>query len=319
MGSVKRTRPWCLVLAWAIASLAAAGCHSPTAVEPVSLGFGEERDLGTHREVDVGFRSVDGAVLAGTLYLPPGPGPHPAIVFHYGSGPWTRSLYTNSGIPEWIGHGIAVLSYDKRGNGKSQGDCCPWQEPDYFPLLGQDVLAGLRAIAAHPDVDPHRVGLFGFSQGGWILPVAAAEGGTEVAFTIIGSGPAVTLGEELLYSSLTGEDNRCQPSGLSAAEIEARMQMSPPSGFDPAPYLETMTAPGLWIYGDLDLSVPVNRSVGNLERIRQEKGKDWTVIVLPNVNHDWVIGGALCQGSGPRISNSWMFDWLLPRLAAGAA
>lgn len=307
---VARTaRPGIRIVA-SVAALGVIACSS--AVAPHTPGFGEERVYPTHREVDVWWRSGD-AVLAGTLYLPLEPGPHAAIVFHFGSSRWTRAPFDGTGIPLWIAHGVAVLSYDKRGVGESQGTCCPWQDENYFPLLGSDLVAAVRRIRSHPGIDSTRVGLLGFSQGGWVVPTAAAAAPDEIAFTIIGSGPAVPLSEELLYSALTGDD-QCMPSGLSDEEIERRLDEATPSGFDPAPYLERMESPGLWVYGDRDTSIPVQRSVTNLDRIASELSKDFTVIVLPNVNHEWIVGGDMCQSTGPTIDADVLFDWLLPRL-----
>jgi hypothetical protein len=72
------------------------------------------------KEREVSIRS-GGVVLAGSLVLPPGPGPHPALVMVPGSGPETRR------IPRQVGdllayNGVAVLVTDKRGTGGSTGD-----------------------------------------------------------------------------------------------------------------------------------------------------------------------------------------------------
>lgn len=291
----------------------ALGCGGETSQAPT--GLGQERLFADHKEIDVGYRSADRTVLAGTMYLPLSPGSHPAVVFHFGSTRWIRARYNNSAISDWIKRGIAVLSYDKRGVGQSGGLCCPVQDPGYFPLLAQDVLAGVHVLQAHPSIDPRRVGVYGFSQGGWVVPVSAATEPENVAFMILGSGPAVTLGEEVLYSQLTG-DNNCEPSGLSQEEIERRLEIAGPSGFDPIPYLERTASPALWLYGGNDTSIPVQRSITNLERIRDFLHKDFTIVVFPNANHSLVTGGAMCQEDGPRVGVSdAMFGWLLPRLA----
>jgi len=281
-------------------------CGSPETPNP----DGTERVYPSHREIDVTFRSTDGAILAGTLMLPRESGRYPALMFHNGSDRWTRSPYAN--VAGFVERRFAVLTYDKRGVGQSQGTCCPFADPGYFPLLAQDVLAGVRRIARHEEVRPDLIGLFGFSQGGWVVPIAAAEGPTEVAFTIIGSGPAVSLGEELLFSQLTGETN-CQPTGRSAAEIDAALTATGPSGFEPLPYLEGMTGPGLWIYGGRDLSLPVDRSVRRLNDIRARLRRDFTVVVVPDLNHNWIPNGALCQTDGPDWDDSQV---IVPWLAA---
>lgn len=296
-----------LVLA-AVSALTGPGCDDPAG--PVPLGWGEPRVFNTHREIDLGFRGDDGAVLAGTLLLPLGSGPHPAVVFHFGSNRWTRMTWAEGGPRWWVRNGIAVFTYDKRGVGRSEGECCPWRDPDYFPLLGGDVAAAARAVAARPDIRDDRVGAWGFSQGGWIVPVAAVRAEGALAFTIIGSGPAVTLEEELLFSELTGE-NDCRESGLSPEEIESRLDAAGPGGFDPAPWLEAMTVPGLWIYGGLDRSVPVDRSVRNLEAIRDSLGKDFTTVVIPDLNHSWIRDGGICQEEGEGgIDGGIILDWL---------
>lgn len=268
------------------------GCGSPTAPTAVD---GSERLFANHRELDVTFRSADGVILAGTLMLPRESGRYPAVVFHHGSDRWTRSPYST--VAGWLALRIAVLTYDKRGVGQSQGSCCPYTDSGYFPLLAQDVLAGVRRIARHPEVRADLIGLFGFSQGGWVVPVAAAEAPGEVAFTIIGSGPAVSLGEELLYSGLSGED-QCRATGVSADEIERALDVAGSSGFEPRPYLERMSRPALWIYGGLDLSIPVNRSVQRLNSIRDAAGRDFTIVVVPELNHSWILNGSICQTQG---------------------
>jgi pimeloyl-ACP methyl ester carboxylesterase len=301
-----------------IAVWVAACDGGPTQPSPVALGFGPVVEFPNRREVEVGFQGPDGAVLSGTLILPPSPGRYPAIVMHFGSNRWTRATFDGSDLAFWTENGIAVLTYDKRGVGKSQGICCPWKDPGYFPLLGGDVASAVRLAGTHPEIDQNGVGAWGFSQGGWVVPAAAAALGDRLAFVIIGSGPTVTLGEELLYSALTG-DNECRPSGLAPEEIERRLDAAGPSGFDPRPDLRAMSAPGLWIYGGLDTSIPVARSVGILRAIADDFDKDFTSVVLARLNHSWILDGAMCQTTGPGgIDGRLIHDWLAPRLAARA-
>jgi pimeloyl-ACP methyl ester carboxylesterase len=93
-----------------------------------------------------------------------------------------------------------------------------------------------------------------------------------------------------------------------------RLDEHGPGGFDPEPFLEAMDVPGLWIFGGLDLSVPVDRSVRNLERIRDEFGKGFTSVVIPDLNHSWVRDGTVCQQEGPGgIDGHVTYDWLAAR------
>lgn len=161
------------------------------------------------RDEDVRFTS--GSVqLAGTLVLPPDPPPYPAIVLVHGSnaqtrnalGPWARFF---------VSEGFAVLSYDKRGTGASSGD---WEEAD-FAALADDVLAGLRFLTARRDIDRRRVGLWGISQGGWILPIVAAGASAEVAFLIVHAGSGATVREQGLHSV----EAELRAAGLPASSV----------------------------------------------------------------------------------------------------
>src|SRR5262249_45644051 len=95
---------------------------APFAVDALTGAFGTPPRLGAPLDVsqyEVRIQA-SGAVLAGTLTLPPGDGPHPGVVYVSGSGPtlreeaqWLESVF--------VSRGIAVLAYDKRGNGQSTG------------------------------------------------------------------------------------------------------------------------------------------------------------------------------------------------------
>src|SRR4051812_25151081 len=74
----------------------------------------------SYREEPVTFSS-QGVLLSGTLYLPKQGGQFPAIVIVHGSGKMPRSFY-HYWADHWVRRGYAVLSYDKRGTGRSGGE-----------------------------------------------------------------------------------------------------------------------------------------------------------------------------------------------------
>ncbi len=242
--------------------------------------FGAVRVYAVDRELDVHF-TCSGAVLAGTLYLPKGPGRHPAVVWVHGSGEAPRLTYGGL-VAAFVNSGVAVLSYDKRGVGASQGVCCPGDE-SHFNLLAADADGAVNALRSRPDIDPRRIGLVGASQAGWIVPLAAARSRHRVALTALISGPAVTTGEEAVWSRLAGEDEPGRLSKEKKAEIARRLG---PSGFDPLPFIAQMSVPGLWLYGGQDKSIPAERSAAVLRRLRRSQGKDFTVVVFPNADHN---------------------------------
>src|SRR5262252_10492392 len=133
------------------------------------------------------FRSGD-VVLAFTLDLPEGPGPFPAVVMGHGSGRVTRDQLVWASR-HFTDLGFAVLRFDKRGVGESTGQFVfvgtkdsPW----VFPQLASDVAAGVRFLRTRHEIDGRRIGLFGVSQAGWILPLAARDLG-DIAFMVLWS------------------------------------------------------------------------------------------------------------------------------------
>ena len=93
-------------------------------------------------------------------------------------------------------HGVASVIYDKRGLGGSTGD---WLRAGFEDLAG-DSLAVVRLLKSRPGIDARRIGLFGASQSGWIVALAASQS-TDIAFIISQSGPGVTPEEQELYRS----------------------------------------------------------------------------------------------------------------------
>ena len=128
--------------------------------------------------------------LAGTLVLPRGPAPHPAVVLFHGSGPQRRDLFT----ARWFAtEGFAALAYDKRGVGESSGDFR--QVP--FMELSDDGLAAIQYLKSRKDIAAERIGVWGLSQGGWLGPLAAWHS-ADVAFVIAGSARGVFPGEQMI-------------------------------------------------------------------------------------------------------------------------
>lgn len=133
--------------------------------------------------------------LGGLLFLPEGDGPFAGAVVVQGSGPGSRENRWNWEVAEAIRDaGLAVLLTDKRGSGAAGGD---WRTAG-FEELAADALAGVRYLAGRPEVDGERVGLVGLSQGGWIVPLAAARS-EEVAFVVDVSGAAVSYAEQSFH------------------------------------------------------------------------------------------------------------------------
>lgn len=123
--------------------------------------------------------------IRGSLLTPDADGCHPGMLMIGGSGASSRDGLMDIGR-QFAREGMAVLVYDKRGTGKSSGN---WVRSSLYDLAA-DAAAGFVALAAHPSTNPDRVGFWGISQGGWIVPIAA--GRTSAAFAIVVSGGGLT-------------------------------------------------------------------------------------------------------------------------------
>lgn len=151
-----------------------------------------------YKAIEVTFQN-DSITLAGTLTLPKGKGPFPAVVLVSGSGPQDRNEDIMGFRPfEILAHrlsneGIAVLRYDDRGFAKSTGPGV--MESTSFDLA-EDAVAAVACVRKQERIDPKRIAVMGHSEGGLIAPMVAAED-PDLAGIVLMAGPGVT-GLEIL-------------------------------------------------------------------------------------------------------------------------
>ena len=256
--------------------------------------------VGDHREVALRF-TCEEAVLAGTLYLPAAEGRYPAVVWVHGSEEQPRLSY-GAIVSPLVEHGIAVFSYDKRGVGESEGDCCT--SPGQYNLVAADADGAVLSLRSRPDIDAERVGFYGVSEAGWVVPLANSRLREPVAFTALVSGPTVTTGEEKVWSDNAGEGEPGPLTVEKKAEATQALQEAGPSGFDPAPYIKQMQTPGLWLFGGGDKSIPTDRSVAILKQMKAQ-GKKFTIIVFPRADHG-LVDNVPTAPEAPQTLVSWI-------------
>ncbi|MBW3625846.1 MAG: alpha/beta hydrolase [Armatimonadetes bacterium] len=145
-----------------------------------------------------------GIRLAGTLTLPRSGGPHPAVVLVSGSGPGVRDHGGPGHRPSAVltdhltRQGIAVLQYDKRGCGQSEGNRDLMQST--MADFADDALAGVKYLRGRKEIDPKRVGLYGHSEGGSVVPLAASRS-KDVAFIVL-AGASVLSADQIILSQV---------------------------------------------------------------------------------------------------------------------
>lgn len=156
-----------------------------------------------YHEEDVVIENVSAKVtLAGTLTVPHGPGPFPAVLLITGSGPQDRDESLMGHKPFLVladhltRHGISVLRLDDRGVGKSTGDFAAATTADF----STDAEAGFLYLLSRPEIAPRKVGLIGHSEGGLIAPMVAARN-EKVAFIVLMAASGVP-GDDVLVEQV---------------------------------------------------------------------------------------------------------------------
>lgn len=162
------------------------------------------------------FSSADGTALVGEIRLPAGAGPHPGVVLVHGAGRSdSKEIDYRYNSNAFLKKGLAVLVYQKRGSGQSGGDFDTATYADF----AEDLLAGVRAFRAHPDIDDDNIGLFAVSEGAWFAPEIAVRDG-RIRFVITQSGPPLIAHE--VYRWETGSD--LMAAGIDDTELIGQLQ-----------------------------------------------------------------------------------------------
>jgi hypothetical protein len=256
---------------------------------------------------------ANGFSVAGTLSKPPNAeGRLPAVVLVSGSGT-DRDEFV-SGIPIFAqlatslaDAGFIALRYDKRGTGQSGGRPESANYDDY----ASDAREVIAYLGKRKDVDPRRIAVLGFGEGGWIalnlaakesrvsalvLVGTAASKGTDLVFeqqrrlfegtgtTAAAQQKAVEQQNQILQAVITGK-------GWDALSPEIRRRVDTPLYrsflmFDPAQAIAHTRQPLLVVQADLDNEVPTSHGeqLAQLARSRiKAAGTDY--VHLPGLNH----------------------------------
>src|SRR6266550_9284965 len=140
----------------------------------------------------ISFRNGE-VTLSGTLITPNARRSHPAVVLLHGSGALNR--YSFGPFPDFfLSRGYAVLVYDKRGTGSSNGSL----EKSTFADLAADGRAAVNFLKGRKGINVRQIGLCGSSQGGF-LAALVASGNRDVAFIINLYGMYVPAWQQELY------------------------------------------------------------------------------------------------------------------------
>ncbi|MBV8660680.1 MAG: alpha/beta fold hydrolase, partial [Candidatus Dependentiae bacterium] len=151
---------------------------------------------------DVTYPNIEsGLQLAGTLTIPHSIAPCPAIILVAGTGRHERNgtvkghLELFTAIADYLTRqGIAVLRYDKRGVGQSEGVFDTRLTSHDF---ASDAKAGLTYLKTRSEINHKKIGLLGHSEGGLIVCMVATES-DDIAFLVLMGGAATTKIDDIV-------------------------------------------------------------------------------------------------------------------------
>ncbi len=183
------------------------------------------------RELEVTVGDADTG-LPGTLSLPDGAGPFPAVVLVHGSGPQDRDQTLGPNKPfrdlAWglAERGVTVLRYDKRSKARPQELVMLGKNVTVRDEVLVDVQEALRLLRGRQEVDGERIFVLGHSLGGSLVPrIAAAEPGW--AGMIVLAGATLPLPEKVLAQSRTiaeGDGEVSQEEHVQLFQLEAAVR-----------------------------------------------------------------------------------------------
>ena len=139
--------------------------------------------------------------VVGDLRLPEGTAPFPVVLFVHGSGPADRTEF-GAYLPimeRMLRLGYAVFSWDKPGTGESTGQI---NEGRVLHQRAQIILDAIEVMKKRPDIDHPRIGLWGSSQGGYVMPLALSQT-KDIAFMICVSCAGVAGDDQLAYQLIS--------------------------------------------------------------------------------------------------------------------
>ncbi|HYJ80938.1 MAG TPA: S9 family peptidase [Longimicrobiaceae bacterium] len=229
------------------------------------------------------FRTSDGTELNGWMMKPAGFDPakkYPVIQYVYG-GPGSQTVTDSWGGSRYLWHqllaqkGYIVVSIDNRGTGGRGRD---FKKQTYLNLgtfEARDQIEAARWLAAQPYVDPARLGIWGWSYGGYMSSLTMMTEGSPFK-----AGIAVApVTDWRLYDSIY-------------TERFMRTPQENPEGYNrgaPSRLAANLKGDLLLVHGTGDDNVHFQNSV-QLADALQAAGKQFDFMLYPDRNHG-IAGG----------------------------
>jgi uncharacterized protein len=237
-----------------------------------------------HIAEEITFQSGD-VTLYGTILIPDGEGPYPALVLVHGAGLGLREDYRKE-AEAFASTGILTLIYDKR----TQGYSATGTGGRSYALLADDVLEAVKTLQSRKDIN--KVGLWGLSEGAWVAPLAASHS-DEIDFLVLVGASGVPPAQQEAWHI----ENKLRHQGVSGSLVYAvtrsfmrllvAAELFPEARYNPMPVLDNLQQPILALWGAMDCTAVPAESAQIMQAALESRGRsNYIIMFFSNADHE---------------------------------
>ena len=224
--------------------------------------------------------------VVGELRIPSGDGKYPLVIMVHGDGPAYRH-YFFSLKKCFLRAGYATMMWDKPGFGRSTGK---FSNSHLRRERADILLDAVNHIKSHPRIYPNRIGVWGISQAGYVIPMAYPKT-RDISFMILVGCPgedgihqtAYLIRRQLEFEGLSKEEAKANEE----ADKEAREKVDKLNAADS---LIFQTEKQLKDFGDklpADKKEPIEKAVEALKQAHKSQDIDAIEKATAELNSVW--------------------------------
>ncbi len=237
------------------------------------------RDLGLKPPELVKISSRDGVELHGAIYRPEpkmfGDGPYPTMVSVYG-GPHAQRVTQSWGLTVdmraqyFASRGILVFKLDNRGSARRGLQFEGALRHDMGNIEVQDQVDGVRYLVEQKLADPERVGMYGWSYGGYMSAMALARAPETFKVGVAGAPVTHWDGYDTHYTERYMGTPQSNPEGYKNSSVMA--------------HVDKLTGHLLLVHGLIDENVHFRHTARLINALIAAR-KPYDLLLFPDERH----------------------------------